>query len=50
VTELVAVAALNVGHVARFGAVAGHVTLLTAVAATTAAAALGAVPGEVSHW
>jgi hypothetical protein len=50
VTELIAVAALDIGKVARLGAVPSHMALLTAVAATTAATALRAITREVTNW
>lgn len=48
VTELVAVAALEVGHVPGFGTILGHVAFLATVTATTRAC-LGAVLGEVTN-
>jgi hypothetical protein len=51
VTVVVAVAALDLGHVLRLVALLGHVTLLTTVATTTRAATTGrAILGEVSDW
>lgn len=48
VAVLVAIAALNLGHVAGRSALLGHVTLLTTVAAALGTG-LGAVLGEVTH-
>jgi hypothetical protein len=50
VTELVAVAALHLRHVAWLRAIGSAMTLLTTVTAATATAAGRAVLGEVSHY
>jgi len=49
VPKLIAVAALDVGRVEGLSALLGDMTFLTAVAASTAAAALGAVAREVAN-
>lgn len=48
VSILIAIAALEIGHVTRLSALLRHVTLLTTVATTTGTG-LRAVLGEVSH-
>lgn len=48
-TVLIAIATLDVGHIAGLGAVLRHVALLTTVAAT-AGTSLGAILGKMTHF
>lgn len=49
VAHLITVVALNIGHIARLGALLRHMTILTAVAATLEAG-LWTVLGKVAHY